>query len=126
MDMAVGIIIGASFNTLLNVLVKKIILPPLSFLSSGVNLAEKKIILKEASEGIKEIAIQYGALIETSIDFFVVGLTLFIVVKVMNKIKDDADDVKNTTIKTPKNIELLSSIEILLKEQNKLLNKNKI
>jgi len=45
MDMAIGIIIGASFNKVINVLVKKVLLPPLSLLSSGINLQDKRLIL---------------------------------------------------------------------------------
>jgi len=46
MDMAIGIIIGASFNKVINVLVKKVLLPPLSLLSSGINLQDKRLILR--------------------------------------------------------------------------------
>jgi large conductance mechanosensitive channel len=122
MDMAIGIIIGASFNKVLDVLVKKVLLPPLSYVSNGVNLSEKRVILQEAQEGISEISIQYGALMEAFIDFFVIGLTLFVVVKIMNRIKDKAEDVTDVTFKTPKNIQLLSNIEKLLTKQNELLN----
>jgi len=118
MDMAIGIIIGASFNKVLNIMVKKVLLPPLSYISSGVNLSEKRVILQNAQEGMEEISIQYGALIEAFIDFFVIGLVLFIVVKIMNRIKDKADDVTDLTFRTPKNIQLLSSIETELKKLN--------
>jgi|TARA_R110000851_G_scaffold47424_1_gene115076 large conductance mechanosensitive channel len=118
MDMAIGIIIGASFNKVLNIMVKKVLLPPLSYISSGVNLAEKRVILQDAQEGIEEISIQYGELIEAFVDFFVIGLVLFIVVKIMNRIKDKADDVSDLTFRTPKNIQLLSSIEAELKKLN--------
>ena len=125
MDMAIGIIIGASFNKVLDTLVKKIFLPPLSYLSNGVNFDEKRFILQEAKEGIGEIAIGYGLLIEACIDFLVIGLTLFVVVKIMNRVKDSADDVSNLTFKTPKNIQLLDSIDKQLKIQNELLKNNK-
>ena len=46
MDMAIGIIIGASFNSVIDVLVKKVLLPPLSLLSNGVNLESKKLVLR--------------------------------------------------------------------------------
>lgn len=121
MDMAIGIIIGASFNRVLDVLVKKIIIPPLSFISSDVNIGEKRVILKEASDVAKEISIQYGALIEVIIDFFIIGLTLFVVVKVMNKIKDKSDDTNDISVRTPKNIQLLTNIDKSLKEQTELL-----
>ena len=48
MDMAIGIIIGASFNKVIDVLVKKVFLPPLSLLTDGVNMQNKRIILREA------------------------------------------------------------------------------
>ena len=48
MDMAIGIIIGASFNQVIDVLVKQILLPPLSLLSDGINLDNKKLILRES------------------------------------------------------------------------------
>lgn len=47
MDMAIGIIIGVAFNKVIDVLVKKVFLPPLSLLTDGVNFEDKKIILKE-------------------------------------------------------------------------------
>ena len=47
MDMAIGIIIGASFNQVIDVLVKQVLLPPLSLLSDGINLDNKKFILRE-------------------------------------------------------------------------------
>ena len=121
MDMAIGIIIGASFNKVLDILVKKVLIPPLTYMSSGVSLSDKKFVIEEAINDKKEIAIEYGALVEAFIDFFVIGLTLFVVVKVINRLKDKADDVDDTTIKTPKNIQLLSDINDKLEKQNELL-----
>ena len=58
-DMAIGIIIGASFNSVINVLVKNIILPPLSLISDGINFQEKKIILRDATEKTSQVSIVY-------------------------------------------------------------------
>ena len=63
-DMAIGIIIGASFNAIVNVLVKNIILPPLSLLSDGISFEEKKIVLKEASENSGQVSLDYGLLLK--------------------------------------------------------------
>ena len=66
-DMAIGIIIGAAFNKVIDVLVKKVMLPPLSLLTGGVNFQNKKILLKEVvlkPDGTTlsdEVAIGYGA-----------------------------------------------------------------
>lgn len=126
-DMAIGIIIGASFNKIIDVLVKKIFLPPLSLLTNGVNFQNRKIILKEvvkdASGTIltEEVAIGYGALGEALLDFLIIGFTVFIVVKFMNRLKNKAQDSKDTTVATPKDIELLSNLNELMEEQNALL-----
>ena len=94
-DMAIGIIIGASFNAVINVLVKNILLPPLSLLSDGINFQEKKLILRSATETTSQVSIDYGLFAETILDFLIVGFTIFIVVKFINKLKTKADDVKD-------------------------------
>lgn len=122
-DMAIGIIIGASFNAIVNVLVKNIILPPLSLLSDGISFEEKKIVLKEATENTAQVSLDYGLFIETVLDFLIVGFTIFLVVKFINKLRVKADDIKDVSVPTPADIKLLSNIEKLLEEQNKLLKK---
>lgn len=122
-DTAIGIVIGASFKSVVDIIVKQIITPPLSVLSDGVNLANKKILLRaakldEAGKVLsEEVSIGYGVLIEGLFDFLIIGVTLFIVVKIMNKLRDQAVDTKNTKVATPKDIELLSKIVDLLEEQ---------
>jgi len=130
MDMAIGIIIGASFNTIINVLVKKVLLPPLSLLSSGIQMEDKRIVLRDAEiDGggailSEEVAIGYGALIEATLDFLIIGFTIFIVVKGMNRLRSKAQDTKDETVATPKDIELLTNLEELLTKQNELLKAN--
>jgi len=120
-DMAIGIIIGASFNAVINVLVKNIILPPLSLLSDGINFQEKKIILREATEKTSQVSIDYGLLTETILDFLIVGFTIFLVIKFVNKLQAKAEDVKDVTVPTPTDIQLLSDIKELLEVQNEKL-----
>jgi large conductance mechanosensitive channel len=88
-----------------------------------VKLSDQKYILKEAIGEKEEIAIGYGALLEVLIDFIIISLTIFVVIKVMNRFRRKADDPKDEEVETPKNIELLSKIERLLEEQNELLKK---
>ena len=73
----------------------------------------------------EEIAIGYGQLFEVLLDFFIVGLTVFLVVKFINIIRNKAEDPQDNTIKTPKEIELLNEVTVLLKKQNELLEKNR-
>ncbi len=127
MDMAIGIIIGAAFNKVIDVLVKKVMLPPLSLLSGNVNMQDMRIILKDpimAADGTEikaEVAIGYGALFEAAIDFLIIGFTIFVIVKFMNRLIKKAEDTKDVTVVTPKNIELLSKLTDLMEEQNVLL-----
>ena len=131
MDMAIGIIIGASFNQVIDVLVKQVLLPPLSLLSDGINLDNRKLILRESQSNnlgevsIQEVAISYGQFIETFLDFLIVGFTIFIVVKFINRLNKKAEDPADKTVSTPKNIQLLMEMNDLLKEQNRILKEKK-
>ncbi|MGE5944448.1 MAG: large conductance mechanosensitive channel protein MscL [Flavobacteriales bacterium] len=131
MDMAIGIIIGASFNKVIDVLVKQVLLPPLSLLTQGVNFEDKRIILCEATTDVngniitEQVAIGYGEFLGTCLDFLIIGLSVFIVVKFLNSIKRKADDPNDNTITTPKDIELLSNLTKLMEEQNQLLKQQK-
>lgn len=131
MDMAIGIIIGASFNKVIDVLVKKVLMPPLSLMTDGLKFQDKRFILRErmtdAADQLiaDEVAIGYGELFEASMDFLIIGFTVFIVVRFLNSIKNKAQDPKDKSVKTPKDIELLSQLTELMEEQNQLLKKQK-
>jgi large conductance mechanosensitive channel len=127
MDMAVGIIIGAAFNKVVDVLAKQVILPPVSLLTDGVNFNDKKLVLRDAIVNgageitTGEVAIAYGKLSEVLLDFVIIGFTVFIIVKFMNKLRNKAQDTQDETVVTPKDIQLLSDLKDLMEEQNKLL-----
>ena len=128
-DIAIGVIIGAAFQDVIDVIVKKIMLPPLSLLTDGVNFSNRKILLKDAytkpdGTPVEEVAIGYGDLITVMIDFLIIAIVVFIVVKLMNSLRAKSEDEKNPTVETPKNIQLLARINELLEEQNKILMKN--
>lgn len=123
-DMAVGIIIGTAFNNVVNIIVKKVVMPPLSLLTDGINLSDRRYILRQAENEENIVAIGYGELIEAGIDFMIIAFTIFIVIKGINRFKDKAEDPKNKEEVTPKNIELLANIEYLMEEQNKILRNN--
>ncbi len=128
-DIAIGVIIGAAFQDVIDVIVKKIMLPPLSLLTDGVNFSNRKILLKDAytkpdGTPVEEVAIGYGDLITVMIDFLIIAIVVFIVVKLMNSLRAKSEDEKNPTVETPKNIQLLARMNELLEEQNKILMKN--
>ena len=115
-EMAVGIVIGASFNSVVDSLVKNILLPPLSMLSQGINFQEKKIILRQATESYSEVSIEYGLFINNMVDFTIVGFTIFLVIKLFNSIRKKSEDISDESVETPKQIILLTEIRDLLKK----------
>ena len=100
-------------------------MPPLSLLTEDVTLSNRKYILREASEGVEEVAVGYGELLEVGIDFLIISLTVFLVIKFMNRFKSKSEDPENEEVATPPNIQLLSNIEKLMEEQNALLRQSK-
>lgn len=131
-DMAVGIIIGTAFNRVVDVLVKQVVMPPLSMMTDGINLSGRRLVLREGISGqpgvspaVEEVAIGYGALIEAFMDFLIVGFTIFLVVKFMNNFRRKSQDPQNKTVETPKDIQLLSDLTELIQEQNNLLKEGK-
>lgn len=129
-DIAIGVIIGTAFNKVVDVLVKEIFLPPLSFLTDGINWENKKWVIREAvvTDGVanpEQIAIGYGKLIEASFDFVIIGFTVFLVVKFMNALRKQAQDPKDVKVSTPKDIELLNRIAELMEKQVELTEKTK-
>jgi len=118
-DIAIGVIIGAAFNKVVDVLVKQVFMPPLAMLTNGVSWENKRIILREAvlengKAKMDEIAIGYGKLVEATVDFLIISATVFIVVKFMNSLRKKAEEPKDKTVSTPKDIELLSKVAELL------------
>jgi len=96
-------------------------------LSNGSSFQNKKIILREGTKDtsgttiLEEVAIGYGELLGAFLDFLIIGFTVFVVVKFMNRLRNRAQDTKDETVVTPKDIELLNSLKELMEEQNELI-----
>src|ERR1700720_2711905 len=97
-DLAVGVIIGAAFGGIVNSLVKDILMPPVGLLTGGLDFSKKFLILKAApgggffnppAEAAKAGAVtwNYGNFITLIINFIIVALCIFLVVKAMNRMK---------------------------------------
>jgi large conductance mechanosensitive channel len=87
-DVAVGIIIGAAFNKVVTSLVNDVIMPPIGMLLGGVDFKNLVIVLKQGTlvPSTDAVTIKYGLFINTVLDFLVVALTIFVVIKFMNRI----------------------------------------
>jgi len=86
MDLAVGVVIGAAFGKIVTSLVDQVIMPPIGMLIGGVDFSAYKWVLQPAgADGKGEVALQYGAFFNTIIQFAIVALAIFLVIKVMNR-----------------------------------------
>lgn len=91
-DMAVGVIIGGAFGSIVTSLVNDIIMPPIGMLIGNVNFSDLKVVLSDAvmegGEVVKpEAAIMYGQFIQTVISFLIIAFSIFCVIKGINKFK---------------------------------------
>ena len=86
-DLAVGVIIGAAFGKLVSSLVDQVIMPPIGLAMGGVDFSQLKIVLKPAMGKAAEVAILYGAFINTVIQFLIIGATVFLLVKMLNTVR---------------------------------------
>lgn len=117
-DLAVGVIIGSAFGTIVNSLVKDIIMPPIGMLSSGIDFATRVIVLKAATATAPAVTINYGIFINNIISFLIIAFSIFILVKQINKLKrkdQEKPPVEQTLSTTEK---LLTEIKELLEKQN--------
>lgn len=85
-DLAVGVIIGAAFNKIVQSIVNDLLMPPIGLAIGGVNFRDLQIVLKAAEGEATEVAIRYGQFINTVVEFMIIALSVFVVVKLMNKL----------------------------------------
>ncbi|MCC5822129.1 MAG: large-conductance mechanosensitive channel protein MscL [Phycisphaerales bacterium] len=106
-DMAIGIVIGAAFGTIVRTLVDKVIMPPVGVLTGGVDFNELKIEIKEgipATDAAPEVApvyIFYGEFINSVITFVIIALVLFVVIKMMNNARKRFEKEQEAPAATP-------------------------
>lgn len=113
-DMAVGIIIGAAFGKVVSSLVSDVFMPPLGWMIGGVDFSDLAIVLPEMIEGKGEVSIMYGKFIQTVLDFTIVAFAIFMMVKVINRLKKK-EEAKPAA--PSKEEVLLTEIRDLLKQQ---------
>ncbi len=127
-DMAIGIIIGAAFSKIVSSLVHDLIMPSIGFIIGKVNFQNLKIVLQEEATDnsgniVQElVAISYGNFIQVLFDFSIIALTIFIVIRVFNTLRKKAEDETETSVPTPRNIELLAEIRDILSARDRSTN----
>ena len=89
-DLAVGVVIGASFNSIVSTLVDNVIMPPIGLLLGGVDFSALEWVLKPedaTTEAVEKVAIQYGLFINSVIQFLIVAAVIFLIVKAINSMR---------------------------------------
>lgn len=123
-DMAVGVIVGQAFGKIVTSIVNDIIMPPIGVLLGGMNFSDLSVTLKQAvTEGdvtTEAVTLNYGAFIQTCIDFLIVAWCVFLMVKLINRFNRKKTEVPAAPAPEPeptKEEKLLSEIRDLLKEK---------
>ena len=107
-DMAVGIIIGGAFGTIVSSLVDDIIMPPVGLLLNGVDFSEIKVPLRAAADGREAVTMNIGVFLNNVISFLIVALAVFMMIKAINELRRrfDTEAPKEAAAPTPSEIYL--------------------
>ena len=115
-DMAVGIIIGGAFGKIVSSFVTDVIMPPIGVLLGGVDFANLSLTVREATETAEAVKVNYGAFLNTIIDFIIIAFVIFMAIKAMNKMKKKEEEKPAVPPAPTKQEVLLTEIRDLLKK----------
>ena len=115
-DLAVGVVVGGAFGKIVSSLVTDVIMPPIGLLTGGMDFSALKWVLKPADDSdpkhkIAAVAINYGSFINTIISFIIIAFSIFLIVKLINKL------YTKTAAAPTAEVALLTEIRDLLKKQ---------
>lgn len=122
-DMAVGVIIGAAFGKIVSSVVSDFIMPLIGLFIGGVNFTELKWVLKAAEVGadgqetVAAITLNYGNFLQTTFDFLLIAFSVFMLIRVINKLVRKNEEQPAAPASPSKEEQLLTDIRDLLKEQ---------
>ena len=116
-DLATAVVIGAAFGKIVTAMVDGIVMPIVGFLTGGVSVSDWKYVLSPASvdaagKEVAEVAIRYGAFIQTMIDFLLIALVIFLILKAYNRVRKPVE----APAATPEDVLLLREIRDSLKK----------
>jgi large conductance mechanosensitive channel len=128
-DLAVAVIIGGAFGKIITSFVNDVLMPPIGLLLGNTDFSKLRIILKEGSDAVMngdqvitpavtEVAVKYGAFVNTILDFIIVAFSIFMVIKAYNRMKKKEEAAPPPAPPAPSKEEvLLTEIRDILKEK---------
>jgi len=119
-DLAVGVVIGGAFGKIVTSLVNDVIMPPIGYLTGGIDFSEMKYVIQPADEAneIAETAIMYGNFINVIIEFLIIAFCIFLVIKGINALKRKEEEAPAAPPEPTKEEVLLTEIRDLLKSKS--------
>ena len=116
-DLAVGVVIGGAFGKIVTSLVVVIIMPPIGYLTGGVDFSQMRYVLTPGNEadGIAEVAVNYGNFINVIIQFLIVAFAIFMVIKLINSLKREEEAAPEAPAEPTKEEILLTEIRDALR-----------
>lgn len=113
-DLAVAVIIGGAFGKIVTSLVNDIIMPAIGVLVGGVNFTALKLVIEPANGDLAEVAIRYGAFIQSVVDFIIIAFSIFMFVKLLSSLKKKEAQVEAAAPEPSAEVLLLQEIRDLL------------
>ena len=115
-DLAVAVVIGGAFGKIVTSLVNDLIMPLIGLILGGVSFSNLKYVITPASEGVEEAAIRYGAFIQSMVDFVIIAFAIFLMVRLINRMRKKQEEAPAAPPEPPRQEVLLEEIRDLLKK----------
>ncbi|NLB37149.1 MAG: large-conductance mechanosensitive channel protein MscL [Clostridiales bacterium] len=116
-DLAVGVVIGGAFGKIITSLVNDLIMPLISLIMGKVNFADLKYVITPATEEVAEVAFKYGSFLQSVIDFLIISLSIFLMIKLLSSFKKKKEEEPAAEPELSKEEVLLAEIRDLIKEK---------
>lgn len=116
-DLAVGVIIGGAFGKIVTSLVNDILMPAIGVLLGGVNFINLKYVITPASGNNEEVAILYGAFIQSIVDFLIIAFSIFMFIKILSFMKKKEPEIAPASPEPTQEVVLLKEIRDLMKSK---------
>jgi large conductance mechanosensitive channel len=115
-DLAIAVVIGGAFGKIVTSLVNDLLMPAIGVLMGGISFADLKYVISPPSGDVAEVAVLYGAFIQSIVDFLIVAFAIFLFVKLLAARKKKEEEAPAPPAEPPKDLVLLEEIRDLLKE----------